>query len=81
MHGDFSDESNLTKQKADGASPSAFILAQGVGFEPTWVAPNGFQDRLVMTTSISLRMYNMGILAQTAGCVKCEKTFCRRGKD
>jgi len=21
------------------------FLAEGVGFEPTWVAPNGFQDR------------------------------------
>ncbi len=31
------------------------FLAQGVGFEPTWVAPNGFQDRLVMTASITLR--------------------------
>ncbi len=31
-----------------------FYLAEGVGFEPTWVAPNGFQDRLVMTASITL---------------------------
>ena len=32
------------------------FLAQGVRFELTWVAPNGFQDRLVMTASITLRV-------------------------
>ena len=31
-------------------------MAERKGFEPLWVAPNGFQDRLVMTTSIPLRM-------------------------
>ena len=31
-------------------------MAESVGFEPTWVAPNGFQDRLVMTASITLRI-------------------------
>ena len=30
------------------------FLAESVGFEPTWLAPNGFQDRLVMTASITL---------------------------
>ena len=35
----------------------AFALAEGVGFEPTCLSANGFQDRLVMTTSISLRGY------------------------
>ena len=30
------------------------FLAQGVGFEPTCLTANGFQDRLVMTTSITL---------------------------
>lgn len=34
----------------------ATLLAERKGFEPLWVAPNGFQDRLVMTTSIPLRM-------------------------
>ena len=29
-------------------------MAESVGFEPTWLAPNGFQDRLVMTASITL---------------------------
>ena len=33
------------------------FLAEGVGFEPTCLSANGFQDRLVMTTSISLRGY------------------------
>ena len=30
-------------------------MTQGVGFEPTCLAANGFQDRLVMTASITLR--------------------------
>ena len=30
------------------------FLAERVGFEPTWLTPNGFQDRLVMTASITL---------------------------
>ena len=34
------------------------FLAEGVGFEPTCLSANGFQDRLVMTTSISLRKYD-----------------------
>ena len=33
----------------------ADILAEGGGFEPPWaINPNGFQDRLVMTASITL---------------------------
>ena len=36
----------------------AFALAEGVGFEPTCLSANGFQDRLVMTASISLRIYD-----------------------
>ena len=36
-------------------------MAEGVGFEPTWAMnPNGFQDRLVMTASISLRRRGFG---------------------
>ena len=31
-------------------------MAERKGFEPLWLAPNGFQDRLVMTASIPLRM-------------------------
>ena len=34
------------------------FLAEGVGFEPTCLSANGFQDRLVMTASISLRIYD-----------------------
>ena len=34
------------------------FLAEGVGFEPTCLSANGFQDRLVMTTSITLRKYD-----------------------
>ena len=30
-------------------------LAEDEGFEPPWVAPNGFQDRRVMTTSLILQ--------------------------
>ena len=33
------------------------IVAQGVGFEPTCLAANGFQDRLVMTASITLLVF------------------------
>ena len=34
-----------------------FALAEAEGFEPPWaVNPNGFQDRLVVTASIRLRM-------------------------
>ena len=35
----------------------AFAVAEGVGFEPTCLSANGFQDRLVMTASISLQDY------------------------
>ena len=31
-------------------------MAERKGFEPLWLAPNGFQDRLVMTASIPLRV-------------------------
>ena len=34
-------------------------MAEGVGFEPTWVTPNGFQDRLVMTASITLHRVSL----------------------
>ena len=34
-------------------------MAEVKGFEPLWaVNPNGFQDRLVMTASIHLRVMN-----------------------
>ena len=45
-------------------------LPQGVGFEPTWVAPNGFQDRLVMTASITLRVIIPYIIPQVMVFVK-----------
>ena len=32
-------------------------MAQAEGFEPPCLTANGFQDRLVMTTSISLRIF------------------------
>ena len=48
-----------------------FIMAEGKGFEPLWLAPNGFQDRLVMTASISLRSdVTLNILAHAARGVK-----------
>ena len=31
-------------------------MAESKGFEPLWLAPNGFQDRPVMTASVTLRM-------------------------
>ena len=38
----------------------AFFVAEVKGFEPLWaVNPNGFQDRLVMTASIHLRVMNL----------------------
>ena len=50
---------NLTKkQEAPSTEDASRFLAQAEGFEPPWVAPNGFQDRLVMTTSITLRVFN-----------------------
>ena len=45
-------------------------MAEGVGFEPTWVAPNGFQDRLVMTASITLRIAILYIIPHTMLFVK-----------
>ncbi len=35
----------------------ACFLAEEEGFEPPCLSANGFQDRLVMTTSILLRAY------------------------
>lgn len=57
------------------------IVAQGVGFEPTWVAPNGFQDRRVMTASLTLRV-NL-LRYYTPLCVNCQgvfKTFAKKSK-
>ena len=39
-----------------GSNPFIINLAESEGFEPPWVAPNGFQDRRVMTTSLTLHV-------------------------
>ena len=45
-------------------------MAEGVGFEPTCLTANGFQDRLVMTTSITLPMKILFIIPIIGGAVK-----------
>ena len=45
-------------------------MAERKGFEPLWVAPNGFQDRLVMTASITLRINYLYIIPHQRRIVK-----------
>ena len=51
-----------------------FVMAERKGFEPLWLAPNGFQDRLVMTASIPLRS-DCNILYFNTRGMRCQANF------
>ena len=50
-----SNQPPISGTKKAATSATLFVMAERKGFEPLWLAPNGFQDRLVMTASIPLR--------------------------
>ena len=73
-----SNQPPISGTKKAATSATLFVMAERKGFEPLWLAPNGFQDRLVMTASIPLRSDCITLYFST-GKARCQaNSFCRQ---
>ena len=73
-----SNQPPISGTKKAATSATLFVMAERKGFEPLWLAPNGFQDRLVMTASIPLRG-DCNTLYFSTEKARCQaNSFCRQ---